>query len=151
LHDPHVTDALRPTTRAERRAAGALWRSHPSATRKEVVAAARRRRCPADPEAAATGRFYAETMLRPRGRRWWQRHPGGSWSRLGIAAILVAETVWLVSTGRSSLAASWYLSAMAYVMVLLVLLDLGLRRSLRRVAALPTGPSGPALSAEPPS
>jgi hypothetical protein len=142
-----VTDALRPTTRAERRAAGALWRSHPYPVRKEVVAAARRRRIPADADAAGTGRFYAETMLRPRGPHWWQRHPGGSWSRLGIAAILVAETVWLVSSGRSSLAASWYLPASAYLLVLLVLLELGFRRSLRRVVALPAGPSDPPISA----
>ena len=147
-----VTDARMPTTRDERRAAGTVWRAVPYPVRKQVVAAARRGRISADPIAFETGREWAATMLRPRGQHWWQRHPGRTWLRLALAGGLVAETIWLVSSGRLPWATAWPLPVIAYLLVLLTLFNLGVRRSLRRIVAVPTDPASPELSAgRPPS
>jgi hypothetical protein len=145
-----MTDPGAPTTREERRAAAAVWRSVPYPVRKEVVAAARHGRVSADPVAAEIGRGWAATMLRPRGLHWWQSHPGSTWLRLTLAVLLVAETVWLVSSERLPLSAAWPLPVLAYVFVLHTLLNLGIRRSLRRVVAAPAAPAGPEFSEERP-
>jgi hypothetical protein len=68
------------------------------------------------------------------------------WLRLTLAVLLVAETIWLVSSGMLRLSAAWPLPALAYVFVLHTLFDLGIRRSLRRVVAAPAGPAGRELS-----
>jgi hypothetical protein len=144
-----VTDARTPTTPEERRAARNAWRALPYPVRKEVVRAARRRVPSADAAAGETGRLWAATMLRPRGRHWWQRHPEQEWLRLAIAAVLVAETVWLVTSGSLPWSRAWPLPAIAYVLVLISLFNLGVRRNLRRLAA--AGSAEPEISAMPPS
>jgi hypothetical protein len=141
-----MTDPRIPTTRQERRAAGAAWRAVPYRVRREVIAAARRGRISADPVATEIGRGWAVTMLRPRGRHWWQSHPGAMWLRLTLAVLLVTETIWLVSSGRLPLSAVWYLPVLAYLFVLHTLFNLGVRRSLRRLVAAPAAPAGPELS-----
>jgi hypothetical protein len=118
----------------------------PYRVRKDVVRAARRRETPADPVAFETGRQWAATMLRPRGGHWWQSHPGTMWLRLTLAVLLVAETIWLVSSGLLPLSSVWYLPVLAYLFVLHTLFNLGVRRSLRRVVAAPAAPAGPGLS-----
>jgi ABC-type transport system involved in cytochrome c biogenesis permease subunit len=66
------------------------------------------------------------------------------WLRLALAAGLAAETVWLVTSGRLPWSDAWPLAALAYLFVLLAALSYSLRRSLRRIVAVP-------VSAAPPS
>jgi hypothetical protein len=63
-----------------------------------------------------------------------------------------ADPIWLVSSGRLPWATAWPLPVIAYLLVLLTLFNLGVRRSLRRIVAVPTDPASPELSAgRPPS
>jgi hypothetical protein len=144
-----VTVPQAPTTPQERRAATSAWRALPYPVRRQVAAAARRGRVAQDQVATETGRQWAATMLRPRGPHWWRRHPQQDWLRLALAAGLVAETIWLVSSGRLPWSTAWPLPALAYLLVLISLFNLGLRRNLRRLVAAPAGPTVPELSAEP--
>ena len=112
------------------------------------MAAARRGQVASDPAAFAAGRRWAEIMLRPRGAHWWQRHPGRLWLGLGLVVLLAAETAWSVGVDGVSWSSIWPLPAIAYVLLLITLLDLGLRRSLRRLVAVPAAAE---ISATPPS
>ena len=140
-----------PTTPAERRAAGAAWRAVPYRARRQVLAATRRGQTGPDPAAFAAGREYADTWLRPRGPHWWQHITGRLWLRLALAAVLGAETLWLVTSGRLPWSRAWPLAALAYLFLLLAALSYSVRRTLRRVVSVPADPSGPAVSAAPPS
>jgi hypothetical protein len=143
-----VTDASLPTTPVERRAATAAWRAVPYPVRRRVVSTARRGEVAPDLAAFAARRQWAETMLRPRGEHWWQRQPGRLWLRLALVVTLAAETAWSVGVDGVSWPSVWPLPAGACLLLLVTLLDLGLRRSLRRLVAVPATAE---ISATPPS
>jgi hypothetical protein len=130
--------------------------------RRRVLAATRRGQTGPDPAAFAAGRVYADTWLRPRGPHWWQHITGRLWLRLALAAVLGAETLWLVTSGRLPWSRAWPLAALAYLFLLLAALTYSVRRTLRRVVAVGplqgTAPSlrgvgrrGSSFSAAPPS
>jgi hypothetical protein len=119
--------------------------------RRQVLAATRRGHPGPDPAAFVAARGYADILLRPSGPHWWQHISGRMWLRLGLAAGLAAETVWLVASGRLPWSGAWPLAALAYLFVLLAALSYSVRRTLRRVVAVPPEPAASSFSAVPPS